>query len=352
VWLDNWVIEPGESIPLKIHQGLESSHTVLVCMSPAYFGSDWGWAEHLTQLFEDPTNKQRRLIPLLIEDCTRPKIIAHLSYIDWREPSDAAYDKIFASCHEKSSALPSASINSGIQLNNPKTFISSSTDMEFVLIPAGKSMMGSRTDEQDRDNDEGPIHEVIIKNSFYVGKFPVTQKQWGKVMGSDPSSFKGKNHPVESVSWNDVQEFIKKLNEKDGTGKYRLPSESEWEYACRAGTATRYYFGDDESKLVDYAWYGKNSDFVTHPVGKKNPNPWGLYDMHGNVWEWCQDNWHENYNGAPTDGSAWEDGSSSDRVIRGGGWLNSARVCWSAYRVRTEPDKRNFDQGFRLLRNS
>ena len=208
----------------------------------------------------------------------------------------------------------------------PKNFTSPSTGMELVLIPAGKFMMGSPSGDQERYDDEGPVHEVIIKNPFYVGKYPVTQKQWEKIMGSNPSKFRGEDRPVESVSWNDVQEFIKKLNEKESAGKYRLPSESEWEYACRAGTTTRYSFGDDESKLDDYAWYSENSGSETHPVGQNNPNPWGLYDIHGNVWEWCQDNWHGNYDGAPSDGSAWESGSGSDRVDRGGSWSIIARV--------------------------
>jgi formylglycine-generating enzyme required for sulfatase activity len=125
-----------------------------------------------------------------------------------------------------------------------------------------------------------------------------------------PSVFKGDNLPVVSVSWDDVQQFIKKLNEKEGTNKYRLPSEAEWEYAAHAGTTTRYSFGDDESMLVDYAWYDANSGNKTHEVGQKKPNPWGLYDIYGNVWEWVQDKYHDSYNGAPIDGSAWEgDGS-------------------------------------------
>ena len=133
-------------------------------------------------------------------------------------------------------------------------------------------------------------HKVTIKNSFYLGKSSVTQKQWKKIMGKNPSHFKGEDRPVEMVSWKEVQKFVTKLNEKEGTDKYRLPSEAEWEYACRAGTQTRYYFGDDESKLNEYAWYAENSGSQTHSIGQKKPNSWGLYDMHGNVWEWVQDN--------------------------------------------------------------
>jgi formylglycine-generating enzyme required for sulfatase activity len=205
-------------------------------------------------------------------------------------------------------------------------------DMKFTLIPAGEFRMGSN-DEASYD-DERPVHRVKISKPFYLGIYPVTQREWKVVRGNNPSSFKGDDLPVETVSWGDVQDFIKKLNAKEGTDKYRLPSEAEWEYACRAGTTTRYSFGNDELELDDYAWYDDNSDDKTHPVGQKKQNPWGLYDMHGNVWEWVQDTWHDNYNGAPTDGSAWE-GSGSNRVDRGGGWLGGAGCCRSAFRSTT-----------------
>ena len=169
-------------------------------------------------------------------------------------------------------------------------------------------------------------------------------------MGNNPSKFNGNDLPVESVPWNEVQDFIKKLNEKEGTNKYRLPTEAEWEYAARAGTTTRYSFGDDESELEDHAWYKENSEGITHPVGQKKPNPWGIYDMHGNVWEWVQDEWHDAYNGAPADGSAWEDGSSANRVLRGGGWIYDARSCGSAARSFGPGDRsHSHTLGFRLL---
>jgi formylglycine-generating enzyme required for sulfatase activity len=222
--------------------------------------------------------------------------------------------------------------------------------MEFLLIFPGEFDMGSSSNEPMRNDNEEPVHHVKISKSFYIGKYEVTQKQWRDVVGSSPSSFKGDNLPVEQVSWNDVQEFIKKLNEKEGSNKYRLPSEAEWEYAARAGTTSRYSFGDDESILGDYAWYHSNSGSKTHDVGQKKPNPWGLYDMHGNVWEWVQDNWHGDYNGAPTDGSSWESGSY--RVFRGGGWRNLARRCRSADRNYVDPGSRSHYIGFRLLRIS
>jgi formylglycine-generating enzyme required for sulfatase activity len=221
--------------------------------------------------------------------------------------------------------------------------ITNTIGMEFVPIPAGKFEMGS-------PSDEGPLHHVNIEKPFYMGRYEVTQKQWRAIMGDNPSDFKGDDLPVETVSWYEVREFIKKLNEKEGIDTYRLPSEAEWEYACRAGTTTRYSFGDSESELGDYAWYTVNSGDNTHPVGRKKPNPWGLYDMRGNVWEWVQDSWHSNYNDAPTDGSAWESGDGTFRVIRGGGWRSFARNCRSALRFHGVPRFRFSDLGFRLLR--
>ena len=152
----------------------------------------------------------------------------------------------------------------------PKKDYENSIGIKFVLIQPGKFMMGSEEDETEK-----PVHKVTISKPFYLGVYPVTQKEWKAIMGNNPSYFKGDNLPVETVSWNDVQEFIKKLNEKEGANKYRLPSEGEWEYAARAGTTTRYSFGDEESKLGDYAWYDSNSGSKTHEVGQKNPNPGG-----------------------------------------------------------------------------
>lgn len=256
---------------------------------------------------------------------------------------------------DKSNTAVSISENKELLVNSkepdiPKTFTSPLTGMEFVLIPAGEFMMGSPSGENGRSNDESPIHKVIIEYSFYMGKYPVTQKQWEKVMGNNPSKFKGEDRPVESVSCEDVHEFVKKLNEKEGANKYRLPSEAEWEYACRAGKQTRYSFGDDEPKLGDYAWYSNNSEAKTHPVGKKKPNSWELYDMQGNVWEWVQDKWHGNYEGAPSDDSVWENEVGSDRIGRGGSWHNDAGLCRSAYRGRLYPESCGSNLGFRLLR--
>ena len=231
----------------------------------------------------------------------------------------------------------------------PQKTITNSIGMEFVQIQAGEFNMGSPSNEKDRSSAEVPVHQVKISNAFYMGKYEVTQKQWQEVMGNNPSNFKGDNLPVDNVPWNDAQYFIKKLNDKEGGNKYRLPTEAEWEYAARAGTTTRYSFGDDESNLGDYAWYDSNSGGRYHDVGQKKPNPWGLYDMYGNVWEWVQDKYHENYNGAPTNGSSWESEGYLDWVTRGGDFINNARFSRSASRNGADSTG---GYGFRLLRIS
>ena len=157
--------------------------------------------------------------------------------------------------------------------------------LEMVLIPAGEFLMGSPDSDKDAFPFEKPQHRVRITKPFYLGKYQVTQEQWEAVMGSNPSNFKGLKNPVETVSWEDCQKFLDKLNAKVGSkhGKFVLPTEAQWEYASRAGSTTRYYFGDDEKQLGEYAWYLPNSGSKTHPVGEKKPNAWGLYDMHGNL---------------------------------------------------------------------
>jgi len=216
--------------------------------------------------------------------------------------------------------------------------------MEFVRIPAGSFQMGSNKG----DSDEKPVHTVHIK-SFYMMTTEVTQKQWREVMGNNPSHFRGDNLPVEQVSWNDIQDFLKKLNRMDPGKGYRLPSEAEWEYACCSGSDTRFYFGDDDERLKDYAWYSGNSESKTHPVGTKKANAYGLYDMHGNVWEWCEDTWHDSYKGAPSDGSAWVSGGSTSRVLRGGSWYSRPRYCRSAFRSRNNAGNCHFSVDFRVV---
>ncbi|MCK5861669.1 MAG: formylglycine-generating enzyme family protein, partial [Candidatus Hydrogenedentes bacterium] len=231
--------------------------------------------------------------------------------------------------------------------------------IDFCWIPPGEFMMGSPGSEKDRDKDEIQ-HGVTISQGFWMGKYEVTQAQWQQVMGENPSWHqKGSgflwleketipNCPVEQVSWNDCQEFIKRLN-ASSKDTFRLSTEAEWEYACRAGTSTRFYWGDDLSgmQINDYGWYADNSGNKPHPVGEKRPNPWGLYDMSGNVWEWCQDGYGDYPGSAEVDPTGVD--SASGRVIRGGSWFNDSQGCRSAFRFSFSPVVRIYDLGFRVL---
>jgi len=220
------------------------------------------------------------------------------------------------------------------------------TGMEFVYVPSGTFMMGDIFG--DGSDDKKPVHEVRL-SSFYMGKYQLTQGQWKKVMGNNPSDFKkGDEYPVETVSWNDAQEFINKLS-KLNNGKYRfsLPTEAQWEYACRSGGKKEKYSGGDN--IDDAAWYDGNSGSSTHPVGQKKANGLSIYDMSGNVWEWCQD-WYGKYTADAVVDPVGPSGGVY-RVLRGGSWDNYAQNCRSAMRDDDGPGSRHDNAGFRLLRS-
>ena len=225
--------------------------------------------------------------------------------------------------------------------------------MDFVGIPPGEFVMGSTN--RHVFQDEKPVTRVRIGKGFYLGKYEVTQAQWRAVMGNNPSGFAGCiDCPVEQVSWEEVQVFIGRLNARSGRGRYRLPTEAEWEYSARAGTTSDTYAGDitqpfgSDPVLNGIAWYDENSGRRTHPVGQKAPNGWGLHDMLGNVWEWVEDWAGASPGGTVTDPAA--PGSVPSRVIRGGGWNLFAGVCRSAIRLGAPPGNRSHLPGFRLLR--
>jgi len=237
-----------------------------------------------------------------------------------------------------------------------KSHHDSVSGIDFVWVPEDCFRMGSPESEEKRDSDEGPVHEVCL-DGFWMGKYEVTQAQWEQVMGSNPSGFKGNSRPVERVSWNDAQEFLKKLNVKAGKEIYRLPTEAEWEYAARAGTTTPFYFGatisTDVANYDGNYTYGSGSKGIyreqTTEVGSFPPNDWGLYDMHGNVWEWCQD-WYESgyYSKSPSKNPQGPS-SGTYRVLRGGSWYNFPYSCRSAYRFWCDPDSRVNNSGFRVV---
>lgn len=247
-----------------------------------------------------------------------------------------------------------------------------SIDLEMVLIPGGTFLMGSPQTEAERNEHEAPQHEVRVA-SFWIGRVAVTQAQWQAVakfpkisrdIKSDPAYFKGIDLPVEQVSWYDAVEFCARLSEKTGR-EYRLPSEAEWEFACRAGTTTPFNFGeiitpdlanyltDPDSKLIDSLILPRQCRNQTTRVSNFKPNAFGLYNLHGNVCEWCADVWHENYRDAPCDGSVWKlNEDDKCRVLRGGSWHEFPKNCRCASRLKAQPGDRRHDVGFRIVLSS
>jgi len=221
--------------------------------------------------------------------------------------------------------------------------ITNSIGMKLKLIKAGEFMMGSR----EAGGDEEPVHKVEITKPFYIGVCEVTQEQYEKITGDNPSEFKGPKRPVENITWDDAVLFCEKLSEKEGT-KYRLPTEAEWEYACRATSESEYYWGDEMDG--DYAWYETNGEEKTHEVGQKKPNAWGLYDMSGNVWEFCSDRYNEDYYKSSPTNDPQGPAEGTTRVLRSGSWKNDQWSCTSAARSNSIRDYPYPDSGFRVVR--
>jgi formylglycine-generating enzyme required for sulfatase activity len=244
-----------------------------------------------------------------------------------------------------------------VNYKEDKEDLGNNIPLEMVQIPGGSFMMGSPESEKGRSTDgsESPQHQVNVPG-FYMGKYVVTQEQYQQIMGNNPSSFKGAKRPVEQVSWNNAVEFCQKLSKKTGR-EYRLPSEAEWEYACRAGTTTPFHFG--ETITTELANYNGNFIYASERKGKYleqttdvnsfTPNAFGLYNMHGNVSEWCQDDWHNNYANAPKDGSAWTSQSDNEKAKRGGSWASKPEDCRSAYRSSANLDSNYHFIGFRVV---
>ncbi|HWB08279.1 MAG TPA: formylglycine-generating enzyme family protein [Pirellulales bacterium] len=227
---------------------------------------------------------------------------------------------------------------------------------EFVSVSPGEAKFAAEftMGADGAPAAEGPAHRVTLKRPFQIARYEVTQDLWQAVMGENPSRWKGKRNSVEMISYDDALEFCRRATERMrragliGDGDViRLPSEAEWEYAARAGTTSRYSFGDDAEKLGDYAWYHGNAAGNDPPVGAKKPNAWKLYDVHGYLWEWCADRWHDDFRGAPGDGSTWNGGDDARRVLRGGSWKDPAERLTSTSRRAAEPALRDDAVGLR-----
>jgi formylglycine-generating enzyme required for sulfatase activity len=362
VWWDR-TIPLGKTYDQVIEEALDAAHCVVVVWSQASVVSHWVRTE------AEEGRQRGILVPVMIDSSVRLplgfRLLQTALLLDW---SDLTSHSEFARLVQAITALlgplpqqatpapaPVAPMRPPLPAGAPEPStpasdrpprVVNSLGMTFALVPAGEFRMGST----DGNDGEKPVHTVRISQPFYLGIHAVTQGQWEAVMDNNPSRFTGDpNRPVERVSWEDAQAFIGHLNTREGHTRYRLPTEAEWEYAACAGSTTLYYFGDDSSRLGEYAWYGENAGGQTHPVGTLQPNAWGLYDMHGNVWEWVQD-WYSTYTTeAVTDPQGPASGSS--RVLRGGSWSDGAWHCRSAYRD-CAPGYRSDNLGFRLLRTA
>ena len=378
-WLDEEQIAPGELFQEAIQKVIPNIKSAAIIIGASGLGQ-WQVIE-LHTLTSQFVEQGVKVIPVLLPGVTGlPEKLLFLRQFNWVSFKDIKDDDAFYRFEwgitGKKSLLTNSSQSSLVSQSPPLSVLQSrqsftetlpgNIKLEMVKIPAGSFLMGTEEAEVIRLNKEYetgwfkcemPQHRVNLKE-FYLGKYPVTQEQYHAIIGNNSSKFKDNpKNPVENVSWNDAQAFCQKLNEKTEK-KYRLPSEAEWEYACRAGTTTSFYFGETIS--INQANYDGNYTFgkgkkgvyrqKTTPVGSFPANEFGLYDLHGNVWEWCQDVWHENYENAPTDGSSWNenDSQSTLRLLRGGSWLASSRYCRSANRFRGYAVVRFSGFGFRL----
>jgi formylglycine-generating enzyme required for sulfatase activity len=364
-------VPPGLTWRQYIGKALDEAKCVIVVWSTYSIDSKFVIEE------ADDGNEREILVPVLIDEVRPPlgfRSIQHEDFREWAgDPENRrvkslldAIERIagelprpetpFSEPEKPKASTPSTGRSAIFQLHDAQTVITNEADgYELVKIPAGTFMMGSPEDEEGRDEYEGPRHKVHVQ-AFLMGRYPVTNAQYQKFLEANPKTsepeywadrkFNQPQQPVVGVSCKDAKAYARWAG-------LRLPSEAEWEYACRAGTTTRFSSGDADKDLDAVGWYDGNSEGRLHPVGEKAPNGFSLYDMHGNIDEWLEDDWHDNYDGAPTDGSAWlDDPRGTDRVIRGGCWYDGARLCRSAGRDRGGPGYRSRGRlGFRLSRS-
>jgi len=315
-------------------------------------------ARRLAEIERLKAEKRQKLIAAVEEDIGKYKEIVSSPF--GKDMKETAWKSLVAKYAEAGKDLKAGDTEAllfNVKWSNAEPTFSNSIGMKFILIPPGTFTMGSPHSEKGRYSNETQ-HEVTLRQAFYLQTTEVTQRQWKAVMGTNPSNFKdcGADCPAERVSWNDCQEFIRRLNQKEGTNRYRLPTEAEWEYACRAGTTTAFANGgitetgcDRDPNLAAMGWYCGNAGNKTHPVAHKNPNAWDLYNMHGNVYEWCED-WYGDYpNAHVTDPKGPSSGTY--RVLRGGSWGYGAGGCRAANRGWGGPGYRDSGGGFRLVRD-
>ena len=398
-WLDKWHLRPGSSWQDLLEDQINEIRAAAVFVGNSGLGP-WQMQE-IKAFLRAFVNRKCPVIPVLLPNAPQepqlPVFLQGLMWVDFRQRDPEPLGQLIWGItgikpdlsplilkkppeeeKNKSSYQLKTFLFQTAQINNNGTEIKRITKnanyfgedlgdgvtLEMVAIPGGTFIMGSPENEEGYHSSESPQHEVTVP-PFFMGKYPVTQQQWRVVaalpkdkidLKSDPSYFKGDNLPVECVSWNDAQEFCARLS-RMANKTYRLPTEAEWEYACRGGTTTPFYCGETIS--TDLANYDGNYTYgqgqkgeyreKTTEVGKFPANPFGLYNMCGNVWEWCEDGWHENYINAPTDGSAWTSPSTEYMLLRGGSWYFYAGSCRAARRDRFSRVFRNYGCGFRVV---
>ncbi|MCC6463310.1 MAG: SUMF1/EgtB/PvdO family nonheme iron enzyme [Saprospiraceae bacterium] len=345
VWQDGEIL-PGEDWKEKIEQQLETADLFLVLLSIDSLNSDFIKNTELKKALE----RKSRIVPILVRPCFwqnhpvfaglqgLPKNMKPVSSFSER---DEAWTEVITKLHELVETIWAESESPpptpAVPLVRPAL-------PDMVFVKGGTFTMGSPKNEADRNDDETQ-HPVTLSD-FAIGKYPVTQQLWQDIMGNDPSNFKGVDLPVEMVSWDDVQDFLQKLNACYPGQRYRLPTEAEWEYAARGGSQSKGFIYAGSNNLDEVGWHRNNAGSKTHPVGQKKANELGLYDMSGNVWEWCAD-WYDNY---PSDlqTNPHGPGSGTGRVRRGGGWARYPHGCRVAYRSLWQPGIRISIVGFRL----
>jgi len=327
VWLDEWEIGVGEHITQTVQEGLKKATYLAVWLTRTSVESGWVGREWQSKYGSEVQNGSTIVLPLLAEDCELPLLLNDKKYADFRQNYTKGLAELLRAVGMKEWVSPSGA--------------------KFALILPGAFMMGSSEGEE----NERPSHQVAIPRPFYMGTYVVTQQEWKQLMGTepwkgDPRVREGDAFPAVNVSWFDAQNYLTKLSDVDPTNSYYLPTEEEWEYAVRAGTITEFSFGDDERDMRFYGWYRditQNAEEYAHEVGRKRPNSWGLFDMHGNVWEWMDSWYYGSYNSPPKLNPV-------EKVLRGGGWDYPAYGARSAFRNTLLPTRSNYVIGFRLIR--
>ncbi len=380
IWYDG-LIAPGEVWEAAIKENLHKAHIILLLVSADAIASDYFYETEMTDALARHAEGKARVVPLIVRPCAwRATPLAKLQALpkdgkpvsSWSDREDAWNDAVEALLQfieqneeetrlekeaaavrfeaqaraaeaEKQRKAAAAQLQKEEAERQHRRSLDPFADL-MLPIEGGSFDMGSN-----EHDSEKPIHKVTVKD-FRLCKFPVTQAAWKRVVGQDknPSRFKGDDLPVEKVNWKDAQDFIQKLNAGSGQS-YRLPSEAEWEFAARGGNKSKGFKFSGSNDLKEVGWFKENSGIQTQPVGDLAPNELGLHDMSGNVWEWCEDVWHENYQGAPANGRAWTVGGEENRrVLRGGSWGIAARLCRSSNRLRYYPEYGYGIDGFRV----